>query len=121
MNHDGGERSRYEPLPSFGRCFGFYFFLHDLGHEVAHGFCRLILNLSSGVGVGAEGEACVVVAQHTADGFHVYAVLEGYCGEGVAQAGGYSIFNVHWPFPLECFHGKMKSQKFTSGSDLFGG
>ena len=22
--------------------------------------------------------------QHTADGFHVYAVLEGYCGEGMA-------------------------------------
>ena len=86
MNHDGGERFGYEPLPFFGGCLGFYFWLHDLSHEVAHGFCCLILNLPGGVGVGAEGEACIVVAQHTADGFHVYAVLEGYRGEGVAQA-----------------------------------
>ena len=35
------------------------------------------------MGVGAEGEACVVVPQHTADRFHVDAVLESYCGEGV--------------------------------------
>ena len=60
--------------------------LHDLGHEIPHGFCCLILDLTSGVSVGAEGEACIVVTQHAADGFHVYAVLEGYCGEGVPEA-----------------------------------
>ena len=84
MNYDGGERSRYEPLPSFSCCFEFYFWLHDLGHEVAHSFCSQILDLTGGVGVGAEGESGIVVAQHTADGFHVYAILEGYCGKGVA-------------------------------------
>ena len=62
MNHDGGERSGYEPLPSFGGYLGFYFWLHDLGHEVAHGFCCLILDLSGGVGVGTEGEASIVMA-----------------------------------------------------------
>ena len=59
--------------------------LHDLGHEVTHGFCGLVLDLACGVGIGAEGEACVVVAQHTADRLYVDAVLEGYGGEGVAQ------------------------------------
>ena len=29
--------------------------LHDLRHEAAHCFCRLILHPPSGVGVGAEG------------------------------------------------------------------
>ena len=38
------------------------------------------------MGVGAEGEASVVVAQHTADGFHINSILEGYCGEGVSEA-----------------------------------
>ena len=59
--------------------------LHDLSHEISHGLCGLVLDLSGGVGVGAEGEACVVVAQHTADPFDVHAVLEGYCGEGVTK------------------------------------
>ena len=92
MNHDGGERSGYEPLPYFGGCWGFYFRLHDLGHEISHGFCCLILNLAGGVGVGAEGKACVVVAQHTADGFHVYTILEGYCGEGMSEAVQKDVF-----------------------------
>ena len=58
-----------------------FILLHDLSHEIPHGFRSLILNLPGGVGVGAEGEAGIVVAQHTADGFDVYTVLEGYCGE----------------------------------------
>ena len=53
-----------------------FILLHDLGHEVAHGFCCLNLNLPGGVGVGAEGEACVIVTQHTADGLDIYSVLE---------------------------------------------
>ena len=59
--------------------------LHDLGHEIPHGFCCLILNLPGGVGIGAEGKSGIVVAQHTADGFDIYAVLEGCCGEGVSD------------------------------------
>ena len=57
--------------------------LHDLRHKIPHGFCSLILHLPGGVGVGAEGEARIVVSQHAANGLYVYAVLEGQGGEGV--------------------------------------
>ena len=33
--------------------------LHDLRHEISYCLCRPILLLPSGVGIGAEGEACV--------------------------------------------------------------
>ena len=56
-----------------------------MGHEISHCLCGLVLDLSGGVGVGAEGEACVVVAQHAAYRLYVNTVLEGYCGEGVSQ------------------------------------
>ena len=46
------------------------------------------------MGVGAEGEACVVVPQHTADRFHVNAVLESYCGECVSQTVERDVFQV---------------------------
>ena len=35
---------------------------HDLIHKISHLFCRLLLLLAGGVGVGAEGESGVVVA-----------------------------------------------------------
>ena len=57
--------------------------LHDLRHKAAHGFRRLILHLPGGMGVGAEREARVVVAQHTGDRLDIHAILEGQCGEGV--------------------------------------
>ena len=50
--------------------------LHDLCHKISHRLCRPILLLPCGVGVGSEGEPCIVVPQHTADGFHVYSILE---------------------------------------------
>ena len=62
------------------------FFLHDLRHEIPHRLCGLVLDLPGGMGIGAEGEACVVVPQHTADRFHVDSVLECDCGERVSQA-----------------------------------
>ena len=37
---------------------------HDLVHEISHLFCGLLLLLAGGVGIGAEGEACIVMAQH---------------------------------------------------------
>ncbi len=43
------------------------------------------MGLAGGVGVGAQGEAGVVVAQHGGDGLDVYAVLEGQGGKGVAE------------------------------------
>ena len=58
-------------------------FLHHLRHKAAHGFRRLILHLPGGVSVGAQGEARVVVAQHTGDRLDVHAVLEGQRSESV--------------------------------------
>ena len=49
--------------------------LHHLRHETAHGPGGFILFLTGGVGVGAESEPRIVVPQHTADSFHVHAVL----------------------------------------------
>ena len=48
---------------------------HHLCHEAAHGLCGFILFLASGMGVGAQGETRVIVAQHTADGFYIHTVL----------------------------------------------
>ena len=57
--------------------------LHDLRHEAAHGFRRLILHLPCGVGISTEGEARIVVAQHTGDRLDVHAILQGKGGEGM--------------------------------------
>ena len=59
--------------------------LHYLCHESAYGFRRLILHLPGGVGVGAEGEARVIGAQHTGNRLDVHPVLQGQRGEGVAK------------------------------------
>ena len=55
----------------------FYHFrrLHHLCHEATHGLGGFVLLLAGGVGVGAECETRIVVAQHTADSFHIHAVL----------------------------------------------
>ena len=58
---------------------------HDLRHEAAHGLRGFVLLLAGGVGVGSQGESGIVVAQHTADGFHVHAVLQGQRGECVSE------------------------------------
>ena len=58
---------------------------HDLRHKVAHCLCGLVLLLPGGVGVGAECESGIVVAQHAADGFDVHAVLQCQRGEGVSE------------------------------------
>ena len=50
---------------------------HDLRHETAHGLCGLVLLLPCCVGVGAECETGIIVAQHGGYGFHVHAVLQG--------------------------------------------
>ena len=63
----------------------FFFALHHLCHEAAHGGCCLVLLLPRGVGVGAEGKTGIVVAQHGRYRFYIYAVLEGCGGEGVPQ------------------------------------
>ena len=58
------------------RYFASFFCLHHLRHEAAHRLCGFVLLLPRSVGVGAECEARVVVPEHTADGFHIYAVLQ---------------------------------------------
>ena len=37
------------------------------------------------MGVGAEGESGIVMAQHAGHGLHIHTVLQGRGGEGVAQ------------------------------------
>ena len=37
------------------------------------------------MGVGAQGETRVIVAQHTADGFYIHTVLQGQCGKGMPE------------------------------------
>ena len=59
--------------------------LHRLCNKAAHLVRCGFLHGGGGVGVGAQGEAGVVVAQHGGDGLDVYAVLEGQGGEGVAE------------------------------------
>ena len=59
--------------------------LPHLCHEVAHGLRCLVLLLAGGVGVGPQGEACVVMPQHGRDRLNVHAVLEGQGGEGVPE------------------------------------
>ena len=59
--------------------------LHDLLHKAAHGGCCLVLLLPCGVGVGAEGESGVLVAQHGENCLYIHAVLKGCGGEGVPQ------------------------------------
>ena len=57
--------------------------LSNLRHEVAHFLRGLLLHLSCGVGVGSQGKACIVVPQHTADGFDVHPILQCQRCEGV--------------------------------------
>ena len=58
---------------------------HHLAHEIPHGFRRLILHLPGGVGVGTQGEARIVVPQHTGDRFNIHSVLQGQGGEGMPE------------------------------------
>lgn len=46
--------------------------LHHLGHEAAHGLCRFVLLLPRDVGVGAQGESGVVVAQLRKNGHCIF-------------------------------------------------
>ena len=46
------------------------------------------------MGVGAEGESGVVVAQHAADCFDINAVLERYSGECVSEAVQWNVFQI---------------------------
>ena len=59
--------------------------LSNLRHEAAHFLRGLLLHLPCDVGVGAECESSVIVAEHTADGFDVPPVLECQGRERMSQ------------------------------------
>ena len=65
--------------------FSFSVFLHDLRHKIPHHLSGFILLLPGGMGVGFQGEACIVVPQHSGDGFDVHTVLQSHCCEGVPK------------------------------------
>lgn len=69
--------------PRLGRGIFILSALHDLCHEAAHGGCRLVLLLPCSVGVGAEGEPGIIVAQHGGHRLDIHTVLKGCGGEGV--------------------------------------
>ena len=58
---------------------------HSLRDKASHPLRRALLHLFGSVGIGREGEACVVMAQHTGHGFHVNAVLQSDGGECVSE------------------------------------
>ena len=57
------------------RCSACLWDLSNLRHEAAHFLCGLLLHLPCDVGVGTQREACIIVTQHTADRFHIHAIL----------------------------------------------
>lgn len=65
------------------RCSACLWVLSNLCHETAHFLRGLLLHLPSGVGVGAECESGIIVAEHTADGFDVHAILQCQRCEGM--------------------------------------
>ena len=80
--------------------------LQDLCHKISHSFRRLILHLSGGMGVGAEGKSGVIVSQHIADGFYVHTVLEGQGCETLYQGTTY----------VDSWSGSGKGYASVSGS-----
>ena len=65
------------------RCSACLWVLSNLCHETAHFLRSLLLHLPSGVGVGAEGESGIIVAEHTTDGFDVHTILQCQRCEGM--------------------------------------
>lgn len=94
------QKKRKAPKRKFAFLFGALVVLgvlHHLRHETAHGLGGFVLLLPGGVGVGAQSKARVVVAQHTADGFHVYAILQGQRSECVSE-----IVKAYFPKMTTC-------------------
>lgn len=54
-------------------------------NHIAHGIRRFPHHVRRGVGVGAEGEACRVVAQGTGQGLHIHAILQRQRCEGMPE------------------------------------
>ena len=67
-------------------------FLHDLCHEIAHLFCCTFLHLPRDVGVGAEREARIEMAEHARYSFHIHAILQCQRCECVSQVMKSQVF-----------------------------
>ena len=92
MTHDGGRGLDRNLSLAF-----VYFCPHDLRHETSLGFRCLILDLTGGMSIGMEGEACIVMAQHAVDGFGINAIPEDYCGESVPLWHSKCTLRAEWP------------------------
>ena len=82
---DGFEEYRRGSFCLLSGIFAPFFCLHDLRHEAAHRLCGFVLLLPRSVGVGAESESGIIVAEHTADGFDVHAILQCQRCEGMSE------------------------------------
>ena len=80
-----GSKSTGEEAFAFSPVFLRFFCLHDLCHKTAHRLCGFVLLLPRSVGVGAECESSVIVAEHTADGFDVHPILQCQRCESVSE------------------------------------
>ena len=74
--------------------------LHRLSDDVPDGIGGVTFHLRRSVGVGAEGEACVIVSQRAGQRLDVHAVFKGQRGEGV---------------PLRYNNDKQKKPLFSRG------
>ena len=82
---DGFEEYRRGSFCLLSGIFAPFFCLHDLRHEAAHRLCGFVLLLPRSVGVGAESESGIIVAEHTADGFDVHPILQCQRCEGMSE------------------------------------
>ena len=57
-----------------------------MGQDAPHGLRRLELDVGGDMGIGVQREARGVVSEHTADRFHVHAVLQRHRREGVSNS-----------------------------------
>lgn len=90
------------------RCSACLWDLSNLRHEAAHFLRGLLLHLPCDVGVGAEREARIEMAEHTRYRFYVHAVLECQRCECVSQVMKSQVFQ---PCVLQDFLVILKSSK----------
>ena len=102
---NNGEKSAGQEI--YVSCPFFLLLLYDLFHEGTHGLGRLILLLLCSVGIGAEGESGIIVAQHTGYGLYIHAVLQGRGSEGMSQIMEPDVreSGVFQNFLMEVYHG----------------
>ena len=95
------------------------FSLHHFRHKVSHLLRCLFLHLPCGVGVGSQGEPCIVVSQHTGYCLHIHPILQSQGSEGVPEVMEPDVFQ---PRVLENFHVELGDGiRMVHFSRLWGG